>query len=136
MRPRRLKLEFYDQDGVKHSVTIDGQVTREKVAKLLDLVEIMAGTPRATGTALAFSPRKFDRLAGTIISELKGRDFTSTDAKKAFETAFREKIPLSTVSTYLGRLVDRGVLDRTEHGQNVRYQVKSEEQKSLLSLRP
>ncbi len=136
MKPRRFKLEFYDNDGVRHSITVDGQVTREKVAKLLDLVEIMSGTPVASASALGLSPRKFDRLTSTIISELKDGDFTSTDAKQAFESAFNEKIPLSTVATYLVRLVERGVLERTETGRNVSYKVKTGESRLLLSLRP
>jgi DNA-binding transcriptional ArsR family regulator len=121
---------------VRHAITIDGQITREKVGKLLDLVEVMAGTPRATASALGLSPHKFDRLASAIISELKDRNFTASDAKKAFETSFAEKIPISTVSTYLTRLTDRGVLDRAETGRRVSYKVRSEEQKSVLSLRP
>src|SRR5207245_11753096 len=136
VRPRRFKLEFYDDEGVRHSITIDGQVTREKVGKLLDLVEVMAGTPRATASVLGISPRKFDRLASTIISDLKQREFTASDAKKASETSFTEKIPLSTVSTYLVRLVERGVLDRTEAGRNVSYKVKNEEERPILSRRP
>ncbi len=136
MKPRRFKLEFYDNDGVRHSITIDGQVTREKVAKLLDLVEIMSGTPVASASALGLSPRKFDRLTSTIISQLKDGDFSSSDAKHAFESAFNEKIPLSTVATYLVRLVERGVLERTETGQNVSYKVKTGESRQLLSLRP
>jgi len=136
VRPRKFKLEFYDDEGIRHSITIDGQVTREKVGKLLDLVEVMAGTPRGTASALSISPRKFDRLASTIISDLKQREFTASDAKKAFETSFTEKIPLSTVSTYLVRLVERGVLDRTEAGRNVSYRVKTEESRPILSLRP
>lgn len=136
MKPRRLKLEFYDDDGVRHAITIDGQVTREKVAKLLDLVEVMSGTPVSTASALGLSPRKFDRLASTIISQLREGDFSSTDAKEAFESAFHEKIPASTVATYLVRLVERGVLARTERGRNVSYKVKSGEERSLLPLRP
>ena len=135
MKPRRLKLEFYDNDGVRHSITIDGQVTREKVSKLLDLVEVMAGAPLSTASALGLSPRKFDRLAGTIITQLRGRDFSSADAKRAFESAFHEKIPLSTVATYLVRLVERGILERTASGQSVSYKVSSGEERSLLSLR-
>jgi len=42
VKPRRFKLEFYDDEGVRHAITIDGQITREKVGKLLDLVEVMA----------------------------------------------------------------------------------------------
>ena len=136
MKPRRFKLEFYDNDGVRHSITVDGQVTREKVSKLLDLVEIMSGAPVASASALGLSPHKFDRLASTIITRLKDDDFSSSDAKKAFESAFREKIPLSTVATYLVRLVERGILERTETGQTVSYRVKSGQERSLLSLRP
>lgn len=132
IRPRRLKVEFYDGEGVRHSITIDGPVTREKVGKILDLVEVMSGTPRPA--ALGLSPRKFDRLASTVMSRLKGRDFTSSDAKKSFETAFGERIPLSTVSTYLSRLADRGVLERTESGALMRYRVTSEERSPSLAL--
>jgi len=136
VKPRRFKLEFYDDQGVRHSITVDGQITREKVGKLLDLVEIMAGTPRGTASALSVSPHKFDRLASTIISTLKDKSFTALEAKKAFETSFSEKIPISTVSTYLTRLADRGILDRTANGRAVSYAVRVEEPKSVLSLRP
>ena len=136
MRPRRLKVEFYDSDGVRHSIAIDGPVTKEKVAKILDLVELMAGTPQTSPTALALSPRKFDKLTSAIISQLKGRSFTSGEARKAFETTFREKIPLSTVSTYLTRLADRGVLEREQEKLGLVYRVKIEEQKLSLARGP
>ena len=126
MRPRRLKVEFYDSDGARHSIAIDGPVTREKVGKILDLVELMSGTPQSSATVLGLSPRKFDKLASTIISRLKGRSFTSGEAKKAFETAFREKIPLSTVSTYLTRLADRGILERQREKLGLVYRIKLE----------
>lgn len=135
MKPRRFKLEFYDDQGVRHAITIDGQITREKVGKLLDLVEVMAGTPRATASALGVSPRKFDRLASALFTTLKDKTFVAADAKKAYEVAFSEKIPLSTVSTYLTRLVERGVLERSDEGRAVSYRVRSAESESLLSLR-
>lgn len=62
-----------------------------------------------------------------IISQLKDRPFSSTEAKKTFESSFREKIPLSTVSTYLARLLDRGILDREEQGDGLVYRVRLEE---------
>ena len=136
MRPRRLKMEFYDTEGVRHSITIDGPVTKEKVSKVLDLVELLSGTPQASATALGLSPRKFDRLAGTIMSQLRGRSFTSHEARKAFETTFKEKIPLSTVSTYLTRLADRGILEREHEKLSLVYRVKLEEQKSSLAPGP
>ena len=136
MRSRRLKVEFYDQEGVRHSIAIDGPVTKEKVAKILDLVELMSGTPQASTTALGLSPRKFDRLASTIISRLKGRSFTSREARRLFETTFGEKIPLSTVSTYLTRLTDRGVLERQQEKLGLAYRVKLDEQKQSHAPAP
>jgi hypothetical protein len=136
MRPRRLKVEFYDTEGVRHSIAIDGPVTKEKVSKILDMVELMSGTPQASATALGLSPRKFDRLASTIMSQLRGRSFTSSEARKAFETTFKEKIPLSTVSTYLTRLADRGVLERGQENLGLVYRVKLEEQKQPLAPGP
>jgi hypothetical protein len=136
MRPRRLKMEFYDTEGVRHSIAIDGPVTKEKVSKILDLVELMSGTPQVSATALGLSPRKFDRLAGAIMSQLRGRGFTSSEARKAFETTFKEKIPLSTVSTYLTRLADRGVLEREWEKLSLVYRVKLEEEKPSLAPGP
>ena len=136
MRPRRLKIEFYDPEGVRHLIAIDGPVTKEKVSKILDLVELMSGTPQASATALGLSPRKFDRLASTIISQLKGKHFTSGEARNAFEITFREKIPPSTVSTYLTRLADRGVLEREQGKLGLVYRVKLEQQKPPLAPRP
>ncbi len=136
MRPRRLKVEFYDSEGVRHSIAIDGPVTKEKVGKILDLVELLSGTPQASATALGLSPRKFDRLASTIMSQLKGRNFTSGEAQNAFETTFREKIPLSTVSTYLTRLADRGMLERQQETLGLVYRVKFEGEKQSLSPDP
>lgn len=132
MRPRRLKVEFYDSDGVRHSIAIDGPVTREKVGRILDLVELMGGTSRPSPMTFGLSQRKFDRMTGMVISRLKDQAFSSTEVKKAFESSFREKIPLSTVSTYLARLVDRGVIDREEQSDGLVYRVRVEEQKRPL----
>src|SRR5713226_5419731 len=96
----------------------------------------MSGTTQTSSSILALSPRKFDKLASTIISQLKGRSFTSGDARKAFESTFRETISLSTVSTYLTRLADRGVLEREQEKLGLVYRIKIEEQKQSLARGP
>lgn len=126
-------MEFYDTEGVRHMIAIDGPVTREKVGRVLDLVELMGGTRRASPTALGLSERKFDRLTSMIISQLKDRTFSSTEAKRTFESSFREKIPISTVSTYLARLSDRGMLDREMRSDGLVYKVRLEEPKRPLA---
>ncbi len=136
MHPRKLKVEFYDPDGVKHSITVDGPVSRDKVSRILDLVEVMSGPPRANPTALGLSTKKLDRLASGILSHLRDKKFTSSDAKKMFERTFGEKIPISTVSTYLSRLVDRGLLERQPDQAVLHYRVTPEQQQPLPGLHP
>lgn len=123
LHSRKLKIEFYDTDGVRHSITIDGPVSREKVGKILDLVEMISGTPLPSPAALRVSSKKLDRLTSTILTRLNTKPFTSSDAKKTFEATFSEKIPLSTVSTYLSRLVDRGLLQKQAQNEGLRYSV-------------
>jgi predicted transcriptional regulator len=53
-----------------------------------------------------------------------------------FETTFKEKIPLSTVSTYLTRLTDRGVLERQQEKLGLAYRVRLDEQKQSLAPAP
>jgi len=132
MRPRRLKVEFYDTEGVRHTITIDGPVTKEKAGKLLDLVELMSGTPPVSSASLAFSSKKFDRLTSIIISQLQGHTFNSSEAKRMFEKSSKETMPLSTVSTYLTRLVDRGILERHNEGPRLSYIVRREALKPSL----
>ncbi len=136
MHPRKLKIEFYDTDGVRHSITIDGPVSREKVAKILDLVEMISGTPLPSPAALRVSTRKLDRLTSTILTRLNTKPFTSSDAKKTFEATFSEKIPLSTVSTYLSRLVDRGLLQKQSHNERLQYTVMAVPQQPLHGYPP
>ena len=136
MRPRRLKVEFYDGEGVRHAISIDGPVTREKVGKILDIVELMAGSNRPSPTTLGLLQRKFDRLTTMIMSQLRDRDFTSREVKKRYETSFREGIPLSTVSTYLTRLLDRGVLEREGGSVGLVYRVRLEGPRQPLAQSP
>jgi hypothetical protein len=127
LKPRRLKLEFYDNDGVRHSVTVDGPVTREKIGKLLDLVEIMSGGPKLGSVALGTSPHKYDRLASLIVTQLKHEEFTAAEVKKTFEESYGDRISLSTVATYLSRLAERGVVERGHERPHLHYRVKQEE---------
>jgi hypothetical protein len=136
MRPRRLKVEFYDSDGVRHTVSIDGPVTREKAGKIMDLVELISGTPQTSSSALGLSSKKYDKLASIIMTQLRTGAFNSASAKNLFETTFKEKIPLSTVSTYLTRLADRGILERQEDKGGLLYLVRPEARKQPLPPDP
>ena len=124
MPARRIKIEFYDQVGTKHTITIDGEVNKEKVTKILDYVELMgrASGPTTSDSALT-AGKKFERIRG-LLESFKGKAFRSTDVKDAYTQTHGEEISLSTVCTYLSRFVDKGVVLRSGSPSQWLYTVK------------
>lgn len=108
---RRVKLEFDDGEGGKYTITLEGSISRDKVLKLMDMVELLGGG----GEAEPQAPSE-DTLLGRIYRLVERRfplgSFTSTDLLEAYEDEYGRPVKLSTVSTYLQRLCERGVLRR------------------------
>ncbi|MBS7649882.1 MAG: hypothetical protein QXL25_02780 [Candidatus Bathyarchaeia archaeon] len=128
MPTRRVKIEFFDKEGIKHTMTIEGHVTREKVGKVLDYIELMGGVERALpsgGTLTNSFGNRFERIRSLILSHLSDRTFLSKDVQQLYKALYGEDVPLSTISTYLSRLVDRGLLSRSGSSFEWRYSVGS-----------
>jgi hypothetical protein len=123
---RRIKIEFWDDHGAKHTLSVDGQLTREKVARILDYVELMgSAVPQLSGTRQPSARRKLDRLWDLVLTQLKDRlSFVSKDVKDLYEETYAERISLSTVSTYLARLTQRGLLNRAGSPGERRYSLR------------
>ncbi|MBS7629817.1 hypothetical protein KEJ23_07650 [Candidatus Bathyarchaeota archaeon] len=125
---RRVKIEFFDKEGIKHTMTIEGHVTREKVGKVLDYIELMGGVERVLpggGTLTNSFGNRFERIRSLILSHLSDRTFLSKDVQQLYKALYGEDVPLSTISTYLSRLVDRGLLSRSGSSFEWRYSVGS-----------
>ena len=127
MTKKRVKIQFTDDRGTKHTITVEGQITREKVSQILDYMELMAGTPAGASSdrTLLSAPRnKFDRLKALVLSGFSGRIFSSKDVQREYEAVYGDCPALSTVSTYLSRLVDKGMITRSGSLSELRYAVK------------
>jgi hypothetical protein len=121
---RKIKVEFFDDAGTKHTITIEGNLTKEKINRVLDYVELMGRLqPTATSADRSYSNRKFERIRD-ILEEFRGRTFKSTEVQRAYEQRHGEQIPLSTVCTYLSRFADRGVVVRSGSPAEWLYTVK------------
>jgi hypothetical protein len=122
---KRIKLEFFDRTGVKHSIAIEGDVTADKVNNLLEYAEIVAGSsnqriPLAPGV----QDSKMNRLLDVINTRLVDRSFDSREILQSYTDAWGEEFTLGAVSTYLSRLVDRGILERTGSPSHWFYRLK------------
>lgn len=124
---RKVKVDFLDDQGTKHSIKIEGYITREKVAKVLDYIELMGAAPKTSKPMTQIqSPRNiFERIQEIISSHFSDRTFVSKDIREYYGEIYGENLSLSTTSTYLSRLVDKGILVRSGSSFEWQYNIRT-----------
>jgi len=121
---KRMKLEFFDRSGVKHSLVIEGDFTMEKVNRLLEYAEIVAGSDQHPPTPQGLDS-KMNRLLDVINTQLVDRSFDSRQIWQSYREIWGDDFTLGAVSTYLARLADRGTLERTGSSAHWIYKLRS-----------
>jgi hypothetical protein len=126
---RKMRVELFDSEGNRYTIAFEGQVTRDKALRLLDLVELLGGVPNEgttsgagnvlTGTALS----RFEKVRLVVQKNFPLVWFSSKDVQAVYEQELKEPISLSTVSTYLARMTKRGLLSRAGETSNLKYKV-------------
>jgi hypothetical protein len=133
MPARKMRVEVSDNSGNRYTITFEGQLTREKALHLLDLVELLGGVFQADSEPDLHSPEitKFDKLRLAIEKYLPIVWFSSKDAQSVYEDELKEPISLSTVSTYLSRMVDRGTLAKGGKSSRRLFKIKTDLSSSI-----
>lgn len=126
-----MRVELFDSEGNRYTVAFEGQITRDKALRLLDLVELLGGAPnedgpRETQAALRETlSSRFEKVWSVIQKSFPLVWFSSRDVLSVYEQELKESISLSTVSTYLSRMAGRGLLLRTGESSNLKYKAVS-----------
>ena len=124
---RKMRVELFDSDGNRYTVAFEGQITRDKALRLLDLVELLGGMPNEgpsnniSNRAVPTTASRFDKVQMVIQKSFPLIWFSSKDVLGVYEQELKEPINLSTVSTYLSRMAIKGLLLRTGTGNNLKY---------------
>jgi hypothetical protein len=124
---RKIRVELFDSDGNRYTIGVEGQVTRDKAMRLLDLVELLGGAPNegpTTNVATATPNRnlsRFDKVQLVIQKNFPLIWFSSKDIQNVYEQELKEPVSLSTISTYLSRMANKGMLQRTGGANNLKY---------------
>ena len=133
MPARKMKVELLDGDGNRYTVAFEGQVTREKAVRLLELVELLGGMPSEVGSkgvsGSDFVERefsKYERVHKVVQRSFPLNWFSSKDVQNAYEQEFKEPLALSTAATYLSRLSSKGLLTRTGALNSLKYRLSGE----------
>ncbi len=145
-RKKRFKIELEDAEGSKYNLSLEGNVSKEKIMKIVEFMELLniessSGNSDGENEMITSRPSSPVSVGERIWSLVEGKfpygSFTSTDILELYEDQFNEPIKLSIISTYLSRYSDRGRLMRTRQGKEWVYKIaRSQQVQSSPSASP
>jgi len=131
MPARKMRVELFDSDGNRYTIAFEGQVTRDKALRLLDLVELLGGSPGenpSLSNGQNFPNKilsRFEKVQLVIQKNFPLLWFSSKEIQSVYEQELKEPVGLSTISTYLSRMANKGMLLRTGGSNNLKYRTIS-----------
>lgn len=127
MPAKKMRIEVFDSEGNKYSIAFEGQVTRDKALRILDLVELLGGVSSSEANSninfLSAENSKYDRIRVLIQKYFPVAWFSSKEVQEVYEREFKEPISLSTVATYLLRMANKGLLTKAGTSNRLKYRV-------------
>jgi len=125
MATKKMRVEVFDGEGNKYTVTFEGQISREKAIRLLELVELLGGVPSNGGSqpTLNNGVSKYEKVRALIRKHFPLVWFASRDVQPVYEQEYKELIGLSTVGTYLARMTDKGFLVKVGSSKSLKYKL-------------
>jgi len=131
MAKKRIKIDLEDADGAKYNFSLEGNVTREKMLKIFELMDLINIEEPQDGPTLDSVGSKIWNIVDKHFPMGK---FTSSEVLEKYEDDYGEPIKLSIISTYLSRFATKGKVERTRQGREWTYQVVKIAQRQPNSL--
>ena len=121
MAKKRIRIDMEDADGARYDIKLEGNVTRDKVLKIFEMMDLMNIEEEEEKSL------KMDSIGSKIWYIIDkffpiGK-FTSTNILEKYEDELNEPIKLSVISTYLSRFSSKGRVNRTRTGREWSYQI-------------
>jgi len=119
MAKKRIRIDMEDADGARYDIKIEGNVTRDKVLKIFEMMDLMNIEEEHEATNMDSVGSKIWHIVDKFFPMGK---FTSTNILEKYEDEFNEPVKLSVISTYLSRFSSKGRIDRVRTGREWTYQ--------------
>ncbi len=127
MTKKQIRIDMEDADGGRYNIKLEGNVTREKVLKIFEMMDLMnieeeeheVTKTDSVGTKIWNIVDKFYPIG----------KFTSSNILEKYEDEYNEPVKLSVISTYLSRFSTKGRVNRTRTGREWTYQTMKMVQK-------
>lgn len=138
MPAKKIRVELSDTEGNRYSISFEGQVTRDKALRLLDLVELLGGMPSGgnsptVGDTVASAERsKYDKVRSVVQKHFPVVWFSSREVQSVYEQELKEPISLSTVATYLARMTGKGTVLKSGALNSFKYKTAPEIPQAII----
>ena len=119
MVKKRIRIDMEDTDGARYDIKLEGNVTREKVLKIFEMMDLMNIEEEQETTNTDSIGSKIWHIVDKFFPMGK---FTSTNILEKYEDEYNEPVKLSIISTYLSRFSTKGKIDRIRTGREWTYQ--------------
>jgi predicted transcriptional regulator len=129
---KKIKIEFEDAEGSKYNLSLDGDISKNKILKVYELMESLN---TSGGASFEENSAKYKKGLGQgsmqsgdnlvsvgskiwyiIENKFTNSTFTSTDIQEMYEEEFKDSMRLDAIATYLSRYVNKGKLIRSKKG--------------------
>ncbi len=127
MAKKRIRIDLEDSDGAKYNFNIEGNITRDKVIKIFELMNLMNIEDQEAIPQLDSVGAKVWHIVDKYFPM---GNFTSNEILEKYEDEYNEPVKLSVISTYLARFNTKGRIDRLRQGKAWVYQIAKIPQKT------
>jgi len=128
MGKKHIRIGFEDADGAKYNLNLEGNITREKMLKIFDLMKLL---DIENTTEIPNLNSIGGKIWNIIDKHYPIGKFTSSTILEKYEDEYNEPIKLSIISTYLSRFVVKNRIDRVKKGREWSYNTIKLSQKNL-----
>ena len=126
MAKKRIRIDMEDSDGARYDIKLEGNVTRDKVLKIFEMMDLMNIEEEQEQIQTDSIGSKIWHIIDKYFPMGK---FTSTNILEKYEDEFNEPVKLSVISTYLSRFTSKARITRIRTGREWTYQTVKISQK-------
>ncbi len=119
MVKKRIRIDIEDAEGANFNLNLTGNITREKVLKAFELLDLMNIEDVEESPQLDSLRSKIWHVVDKHFPTGK---FTSSEVLEKYEDEYNEPITLSKISVYLSRFSGKGRIERARTGREWSYQ--------------
>ena len=120
MTRKKIKINLEDSEGAKYNFSVEGNVTRDKMLKIFELMDLINIEESEESPQLDSIGSKIWHMVDKHFPLGK---FTSSEILEKYEDEYGEPIKLSIISTYLARFATKGRINRERQGREWAYHV-------------